>query len=187
MLWNGYNLIWMATTTVLLIFLKSLGETIMTLIGHLKKSIWTMNLWLCMSSFSFVWQILLNLDFVKSKMTWFFFFGHLVTSTGLLSFVWRFSLVAQMVKNLPTMQETRVWFLGCEDPLEKGMTTLFSILAWNIPWIEELGRLQSMRLQRVGHYWATNSLLFVMIDLIISNIYLMSFPINQLSFYIFLV
>ena len=74
MLWNGYNLIWMATTTVLLIFLKSLGETIMTLIGHLKKSIWTMNLWLCMSSFSFVWQILLNLDFVKSKMTWFFFF-----------------------------------------------------------------------------------------------------------------
>ena len=74
MLWNGYNLIWMATTTVLLIFLKSLGETIMTLIGHLKKSIWTMNLWLCMSSFSFVWQILLNLDFVKSKMTWFLFF-----------------------------------------------------------------------------------------------------------------
>ena len=51
------------------------------------------------------------------------------------------SLVAQMVKNLPAMQETRVQFLGWEDPLEKRMATHTSILAWRLPWIEEPGRL----------------------------------------------
>ena len=49
--------------------------------------------------------------------------------------------VARMVKNLPAMQETRVQFLGQEDPLEKGMATHSSILAWRIPWTEESGRL----------------------------------------------
>ena len=58
-------------------------------------------------------------------------------------------LVAQMVKNLPAMQ-TRVQSLGWEDPLEKGMTTQFNILAWRIPWTEEPSGLQSMGLQRVG-------------------------------------
>ena len=61
------------------------------------------------------------------------------------------SLVAQMVKCLPTMQETQVQSLGREDPLEKEMATHSSILAWKIPWTEEPGRLQSMGLQRVGH------------------------------------
>ena len=61
------------------------------------------------------------------------------------------SLVAQIVKNLPAIQETWVRFLGQEDPLEKGMATHCSILAWRIPWIEETGRLQSMGSQRVGH------------------------------------
>ena len=56
-----------------------------------------------------------------------------------------------MVKNLPAMQETQVQFLGREDPLKKGMATHSSILPWRIPWTEELGRLQSMGLQRVGH------------------------------------
>ena len=56
-----------------------------------------------------------------------------------------------MVKNLPTMQETWVQSLGREDPLEKGMATHSSILAWRIPWTEEPGGLQSMALQRVGH------------------------------------
>ena len=51
------------------------------------------------------------------------------------------SLAAQMVKNLPAMQETQVWFLGWEDPLEKGMATHSSILAWRITWTEELRRL----------------------------------------------
>ena len=54
------------------------------------------------------------------------------------------SLVAQRVKNLPALQETRVQSLGPEDPLEKGMATHSSILAWSIPWTEEPGGLQSM-------------------------------------------
>ena len=61
------------------------------------------------------------------------------------------SLVVQMVKRLPTMQETRVQSLGQEDLLEKEMATHSSILAWKIPWTEEPGRLQSMGSQRVGH------------------------------------
>ena len=61
------------------------------------------------------------------------------------------SLVAQMVKCLPTMQETRVQSLGREDPLEKEMAIHSSTLAWKIPWTEEPGRLQSMGSQRVGH------------------------------------
>ena len=56
-----------------------------------------------------------------------------------------------MVKNLPTMQETRVRSLGQEDSLEKEMTTQSSMLAWRILWTEEPGGLQSMALQRVGH------------------------------------
>ena len=55
-----------------------------------------------------------------------------------------------MAKNLPTKQETQVQSLGWEDPPEKGMATLSSILAWRIPWIEEPGGLYSMGLQRVG-------------------------------------
>ena len=61
------------------------------------------------------------------------------------------SLVAQMVKNLPAMWETRVRSLGWDDPLEKGMATHSSILAGRIPWTEEPGGLQSMLSQRVGH------------------------------------
>ena len=56
-----------------------------------------------------------------------------------------------MVKNLPAVQETQVQTLGWKDPLEKGMATLSSILAWEIPWTEESGRLQSMASQRVRH------------------------------------
>ena len=54
--------------------------------------------------------------------------------------VWA-SLVAQMVKNLPTMQEIGLQFLGQEDPLEKGMAIHSSILAWRIPWTEDTGGL----------------------------------------------
>ena len=54
------------------------------------------------------------------------------------------SVMAQLVKNLPAMQETRVRSLGQEDPLEKEMATHSSILAWKIPWTEEPDRLQSM-------------------------------------------
>ena len=54
------------------------------------------------------------------------------------------SLVAQMVKNLPAMQETLIRSLGWEDPLEKEMATHSSLLAWRFPWTEEPGRLLSM-------------------------------------------
>ena len=67
-----------------------------------------------------------------------------------LQYSWA-SLVAQLVKNLPAMQETWVRTLGWEDPLEKGMATHSSVLVWRIPWTEEPGRLQSMGSQRVRH------------------------------------
>ena len=69
----------------------------------------------------------------------------------LTQFTWPFlllftlySLVAQLVKNLPAVRETWVQSLGWEDPLEKGKATHSSILAWRIPWTEEPGRLKSM-------------------------------------------
>ena len=61
------------------------------------------------------------------------------------------SPVAQMVKNLPAMQETLVRSLGQEDPLEKGIVTHSSILAWRIPWIVESGELQFVGSQRLRH------------------------------------
>ena len=63
----------------------------------------------------------------------------------------KLSLVAQMVKNLPAMKETRVQSLGLEDPLKKGMATYSSILAWKILWLEEPGGLQSIGSQKVRH------------------------------------
>ena len=66
------------------------------------------------------------------------------------------SLLAQRLKRLPAMRETRVRSLGWEDPLEKEMATHSSILAWRIPWTEQPSRLQSMGSQRVGHDWATS-------------------------------
>ena len=61
------------------------------------------------------------------------------------------SLVAQMVKRLPAVRETRVLSLGWDEPLEKEMATHSSTLAWKVPWTEEPGMLQSMGSQRVGH------------------------------------
>ena len=84
--------------------------------------------------------------------------------------------VAQTVKNLPTVQETWVQSLGQEGPLEKGMATHSSILAWRIPWTEKPGRLQSMGLQRVRHDWATNTFHFKKS---------WSLPISQISSYFF--
>ena len=73
---------------------------------------------------------------------------------------WAF-LVAQIVKNMPTMQETQVWSLGQNDPLEKGMATHSSILAWRIPWTEEPRGLQSTELQWVRHNWGVNTSLTI--------------------------
>ena len=65
--------------------------------------------------------------------------------------------MAQAVRNLPAMQETRLPPLGSERSPEEGSGTLYSILAWRIPWTEEPSVLQSMRLQTVGHDWVTNT------------------------------
>ena len=73
-----------------------------------------------------------------------------VSMLDIYVYVYRTSLVAQMVKCLPTVLETRVQSLGWEDLLEKEMETHSSILAWKIPRTEEPGRVQSMGSQRVG-------------------------------------
>ena len=69
-------------------------------------------------------------------------------------FLWA-SLLAQVVKNLPAMQETCVQSLVWEDPLEKGMAIHSSILAWKTPWTDEPGGLWSTELQRVRHNLVT--------------------------------
>ena len=83
------------------------------------------------------------------------FLPHLAFVNGLLKPLGA-SLVPQRVKILPAMR-TWVWSLGWEDPLEKGMATYSSILAWRNPWTEKHGGLQSMGSQRVGHDWGTNT------------------------------
>ena len=88
-----------------------------------------------------------------------------------------------MAKNLPAIQETQVWPLGQEDPLdlEKGMATLSSILAWTISWTEESGRLQSMGLQRVRQDWVTNMFtLFLIPHIIVLHRYLWFLQIEDL-------
>ena len=77
-----------------------------------------------------------------------------------------------VVKSLPAVQETQVQSLGLEDPLEKEMATLSSILAWKIPWTEEPGRLQSMESQGFGHnLYLLVQLLFLRLLVKISLIY----------------
>ena len=74
------------------------------------------------------------------------------------------SLVVQLVKNLPAMQETRVQSLGLEDPMEKGKATPSSILVWRIPWT-----VYSMGSQKVGHDWATFTSLHFTSQVILSK------------------
>ena len=73
-----------------------------------------------------------------------------------LTYLLRASLVAQTVKRLSAIQETRVWSLGWEDVLEKEMAAHSSILAWKIPWMAEPGKLLSTGSQRLKHNWATS-------------------------------
>ena len=95
---------------------------------------------LCFSSYQYDFH---NYSFYDCKI---------VTIKGSITrLIHQISLVAQMVKHLPTMQETRVQSLGWEELLEKEMATHSSILAWKIPWTEKPGRQQSMGSQRVGH------------------------------------
>ena len=90
------------------------------------------------------------------------------------------SLMAQMVKNLPATQETWVQSLGWKDPLEKGMATHSSILAWRIPWTEEPGALQSVGSQRVGHEWATTTNMNISCYSFCSSILDMGFLVAQM-------
>ena len=71
------------------------------------------------------------------------------------------SLMEYVVEHMPAIQETWVWSLGWEDPLEKEMTVHSNILAWGILWKEEPGGLQSIGSQRVGHDWTTNTYLLL--------------------------
>ena len=64
------------------------------------------------------------------------------------------ALLAQMVKKAPAVQDLQVWFLGQEDPLEKGIAILSTSLASTVPWTEEPGGLQSMGSHRIGHVWS---------------------------------
>ena len=93
----------------------------------------------------FIRETELRLRSSKHMLFWTALITHLVIS-----------LVAQTVKRLPSMRDTRVWSLGWEDPLEEEMATHSSTLAWKFPWMEERGRLQSMRSQRVGNDWLTS-------------------------------
>ena len=84
-------------------------------------------------------------------------FSWLIEVSWIYIFMILKKLVAQMVKNLPVMQETQVWSWGWEDPLEKAMAIHSNVLVWRITWTEEPGGLQSMGLQRVRHDWASNT------------------------------
>ena len=75
--------------------------------------------------------------------------------------------MAQMIKNLPAVQEMQDLSLAWEDPLEKEMATHSSILTWKIPWKEETGGLQSMRLQRAGHASLAEYLALLWEDLVL--------------------
>ena len=90
---------------------------------------------------------------------------------------WAFK-IALVVKTPPANagDETRVQSLGWEDPLEEGMVTHSSVLAWRIPWTEELGRLQPIASQRVGHDWSDS------MHIILLWISMSTSPTNQLSF-----
>ena len=86
---------------------------------------------------------------------------HLFSFSFFFYFVLEAFLVAQMVKNPPAKQETWVWSLAWEDPLEKGMATHSSLLAWRTAWTAEAGGLQSMGSQRVRLNGVTNTFTFI--------------------------
>ena len=89
--------------------------------------------------------------FLKIYLFISFYFGGCAGFSLLLTGFLESSLVTQRVKCLPAMRDNQVRSLGQEDPLEKEMATHSGTLAWKIPWTEKPGRLQPLRLQRVGH------------------------------------
>ena len=114
------------------------------------------------SSYTFATNLQLTSNFLTKILTYFikecilFYFtfsfeSHLLVCGNTLLFP---TALSQVVKNLPPMQETGLWSVGREDPLEKEMATHSSILAWRIPWTEEPCGLWSTGLQRVGRDWS---------------------------------
>ena len=93
--------------------------------------------------------------FAPSELLWWVWSLIINMILPLLPSCWA-SLVTQMVKSLPAVQDTWVWCLGWEDLLEKEMATHSSGLAWKIPWTGDPGGLQSIGSQRVRHNWATS-------------------------------
>ena len=91
------------------------------------------------------------IDIITAAYSYFCLFPQFTSLIPFLTHCLMTSLVAQTVKHLSTMWETRVWSLGWEDPLKKEMAIHSSTIAWKIPWTEEPGRSQ-----RVGHDWATS-------------------------------
>ena len=116
----------------------------------LRESYWAPSDWGVWSHERLTWLMVS----ASSDVTWqqFWCWVHLPVSGSEMAFseLWA-SLVAQTVQNLPAVWETQVQTLSQEDPLEKGKATLSSILAWEIPWTEEPGGLQSLGSQRVRH------------------------------------
>ena len=104
-----------------------------------------------------------SLQFVSLLSAFPYFLHTPVPDNNLLTFY--FSPVTQSVKNMPAVKDTQVWSLGQEDPLEKGMAINSSIIAWRIPWTEELGGLHSVRSRRTGHDLVTNILFLSKFDL----------------------
>ena len=99
----------------------------------------------------------------------------------LFSFFCPATLVAQMVKNRPAMQETWVQFLVWEDPSEDSMATHSSILAWRIQWTEEPSGLPSMGSQRISHNWASKSIFYIFSKLLVHYHFILSYWTIQFS------
>ena len=100
-----------------------------------------------------------------------------------LQYSWA-SLVVPSVKNLPAMRETWVWSLGWEDPLEKGMATHSSILAWRIPMDRGAWRAAVMGSQRVGHSWATFTFfhfVYIQVQLYLFKFFIVCFFFSMMS------
>ena len=114
--------------------------------------------WINNKSFCIVWKLYSIFCekpswkgiFLKKESVGIYIYIYTYIHTYIHTYTWA-SLVAQTEKNLPAMSQSWVHSLGWEDPLEEGMTTHSSILAWRIPWTEDPGRLHSMGSQRVRH------------------------------------
>ena len=125
--------------------------------GKMRKVLYFFSCQKCPISFMKVYLSVIMFKFILNSRSWTYdtwIHTDGVSSMANNNLLWA-SLIAQLIKNLPSMQETWVPFLGWEDPLEKEMATHSSILAWKIPWTEEPGGLQSMGLQRVRRSWTS--------------------------------